>query len=646
MTNSSETNSKPIKKKGPLRTEALIPIFVIILLFGAYAKYFLDHHLAKAIEWAGTMANGAELNVGEVHTSFLKASFELHGLQVTDKNQPTRNLVSIGRIHFQFLWDALLRMKFVVNDASIQDISALARRAKPGFVVPPAPSKSEGPGAIQALESEVTQQAEKQFNKNLLGDVASILGGVDPKDQLKNIEGDLKSSAKIKELQAGLKDKEKEWRERIKTLPQGPEIDDLSKRIKGLKFDAKNPVDFANSVNEAGKILKEADQKFKVVSETGKALNSDFTSYSQSLKMVEDLVNQDLKDLQARLKIPEVNAGEFTKTIFMGLFLKKLGGLRKYYELAQHYMPPKASKEAKSQAAATNLIPPPRGQGKNYRFPREKAYPFFWLQHAEISSHSNPNAEFSGDLSGQIKDLTTDPALLGRPALIEVQGEFPRQDIRGVAIKITLDHTQDTPHEQLALKIASYPVANQQLVSSGDLTLELVKAIGGLDLIANLVGREADVQMATAFTKADFVVDSKTSLIKEILSKTLTNIPVIDLKASARGEWDKLSFSLSSNLGDELARGIKNQIQEKIDQAKGQLRKIIDEKIGSDRQKLNGDFSQIKDSVSGDLGKTESALNNTRKSAQDGIDKQKKQGGLKSLEEEGKKLLKQFNIGG
>ncbi|NJM09721.1 MAG: hypothetical protein HC883_02150 [Bdellovibrionaceae bacterium] len=63
------------------------------------------------IEYVGTQVNGAEVNVGHLNTSFLRASLEIGGIEVTDKNKPERNLVEVGSIKFKMLWDALLRAK-------------------------------------------------------------------------------------------------------------------------------------------------------------------------------------------------------------------------------------------------------------------------------------------------------------------------------------------------------------------------------------------------------------------------------------------------------------------------------------------------------------------------------------------------------
>ena len=61
---------KKKKKQGPIRFSAVIPLTVFIALVVAFNIYFLDSIIKSAIEYGGSEANGAEVNVGSVDTSF------------------------------------------------------------------------------------------------------------------------------------------------------------------------------------------------------------------------------------------------------------------------------------------------------------------------------------------------------------------------------------------------------------------------------------------------------------------------------------------------------------------------------------------------------------------------------------------------
>ena len=116
--NNTPADTKELEKsKGPIRFEAIVPIAIVCAATYFYFALLFDLHLRKGIEWTASYVHGAEVNVAKLHTSFLRGTFRMTGLQVTDKEEPTRNLIVIGDIRFGFLWDALLRAKFVVEDA-------------------------------------------------------------------------------------------------------------------------------------------------------------------------------------------------------------------------------------------------------------------------------------------------------------------------------------------------------------------------------------------------------------------------------------------------------------------------------------------------------------------------------------------------
>ncbi|MBK7891471.1 MAG: hypothetical protein IPJ84_11665 [Bdellovibrionales bacterium] len=198
------SNTPKMKKaKGPIRFEAIIPFCAVVAIIWAYFFFFFDTHARHLIESVGTGAVGAEVNVGSLNTSFWNASLEINGIQVTDKEAPSKNAIELGQIRWKMLWDGLLRGKVVIDDASILDIRLGTTRKHPGRVLPPEPPSTDS--KFDKLKEEALKTAEKQFSQNVLGDAASLLQGTDPAKQLESIGNELKSSARLKELDAELK---------------------------------------------------------------------------------------------------------------------------------------------------------------------------------------------------------------------------------------------------------------------------------------------------------------------------------------------------------------------------------------------------------------------------------------------------------
>lgn len=633
--NSTQGNppAKPAKKKGPLRFEAIVPVSILFALIFAYFHFFFDGHIKSAIEYFGTQVHGAEINVADIRTSFFNARFELDGLQVTDPEKPTRNLFEIGSIRFQMLWDALLRAKIVIPEASILDVKILSPRAKPGKVIPPKP-KAEGGSALTEVQDQALKMAQKEYNQNFLGDVATILGGKDPKDQLQSVVASLNTDGKVKEIEAAFKEKQKKWETKLKELPQAKDFKDYETRIKALKFNQQDPAQFAKDLQEAAKIAKEVDAKVKEIDRSSKELKSDFDTSQQSIKDLEKMVLGDLKDLQSRFKIPDLNPNAIAKNIFMGMIDKKLAGASKYIELARQNLPQKKKED-------NPIVPRKRGDGKTYQFPITTGYPLLWLKKSAISSALGPS-EYSGELKGELTNVTTDPKFVKIPTKLNVAGQFPKMQIFGFSLVAVMDHTTDVPRESLNVSVASFPLQETSLVNSPDATLGLKSAKGQSDLSFVYESQNFEMNLKSKFTELQYQVDSKTPLLKDILNSTMQKIGWLDVNAKAKGTLTNFDVNVNSNLGEALANSFKSTVQAKIDDAKKQLQTMLSEKLGGDKARLQGELAKVQGGLQGDINNIQKDATEAQKSATQSGSK----GGIqpKKIEEEGKKLLKKLGF--
>jgi uncharacterized protein (TIGR03545 family) len=611
----TEENIKPAKekkknkKKGPLRLEAIIPILVILVLTFLYGRYFFDSHLRKGLEWTASKVHGAEVNIGKIQSSFFKGSFSLHNLQVTDKKNPANNMVEVGEVKFQLLWDALLRAKMVVNEAKIENILVDSPRESPGEIFPIEVTDEDSPKneTVAKAEQAILDQSKEQFSDNALGDVATILEGSDPKDQASKIRGQLGAEKKIDELEQLLKTREEEWKKRINSLSQGDELKALTAKVKAIKIDKKKPW---KAAKQYSKITKEIKAKIKEYKDASSNLKNDMGTFKNSIKEVEQLAKKDVADLQKRFKVPDLNLGDFSKGLFGKMFQEKVAGYKKYIDMGRKLMPPKKAAEEK----APTLVPRKRGQGKNYKFTVKGGYPLFWLKNGKISSKSS-TSQFSGDLEGEIKDLTTDPIYLGKPMTVDLNGDFPHQGIKGFKANIIVDHTGDIPTESIQATVRSFPIDGQNLSKSDNVTLGLKKATGSSKLNGKMREGKLNIHLRNRFTKVDYLVEANNKNVREILTGVVNRIPIITLNARATGSWSDINWNLSSNLGKEISNGVKAEVNAKVAQAKAKIKKMVDDKVLGKKKKLEEKYAKAKEQMNKVLNKQEDKVQSTGKNA-------------------------------
>ena len=639
MTNSTD---KPKKGKGPIRTEAIVPAIIVFVLFAAYGHFFFDSHLRKALEWTGSYVHGAEINIAKTKTSLIGGFLEIHGIQVTDKKTPENNLVAIGKIRFEILWDALLRMKFVVNDAAIEQIEIQSKRKKKGWVRPPSSNPKDG-NAIEKLEANALAQLQEDQSQNVLGDLAQIAGGVDEDDVLKNIQGQLKAEKKIDELEKALKEKEAEWKKRIDELPDKKEFDSLSKQAKGLKFNAKDPKQFAKDLKTLNKLVKEADEKVKLFKSTGKGLKTDVNTFDKEISSVEDLIKKDIEDIERRLKIPKIDGANFSKSLFMRMISGKVVEFQKYAAVAREYMPPpKAERNPEEK-----LVPRKRGEGENIKFRRTVGYPVFWIQKTSISSRATESG-FSGNIEGALTDLTNNQKLIDKPTLLSFKGDFPNQGIADITGLVTVDHRSDEkPIDKLDMNVGSFPVKNLKLSDSSDVKLDLTRADGSSRVIAELEDQTIKMKVWNSFVNTQYDMKADSKVVSEILDNVLGGIPKVTVNAEVTGSISDIDLSINSNLGKELSKGFSRYMKEKTDAIKKKIDNQIRGRVDAEKKKLDSQFNKLKSGVDKTLkGKEkeiQQAKNEVKQSSKSKTDASKKE--LKDdLKKKGKDLLKKLKF--
>lgn len=625
MTENTEKKVKKPKKKGPIRYEAIVPVLILSLITFIYFSFYFDHHLKKVFEYVGTQANGAEVNLDGVRTSFLTGSFDMDRLQITDPAQPSHNSLEVGNVHFQYLWDALLRMKFVVEDASINNIQLMKPRSSPGFVLPPKPAS---PSKIEALQNEVMAQVKNKYGTNVLGDVIALLEGGDPKDQLEKIRGELKSELRAKAMVADVSAKKELWDGRIKQLSDTSKLKDIETQVQAISKE-KGVLQQAQGVKKLTDLLKEVEKQYKEVQSASKQLQAEVNAVAEYPKELQRLVNEDVNSLKDRFQIPKIDFKDMAMHLFAGQFAHYIAKARTYQAMAEQYIPEKKEQE--------EVIPPKRSEGESFEFPITKGYPFFWLKRAAISSQGTKDS-YSGNVSGELTHVTTAPKQINKPLRLDLQGDFPTAQIMGVKALFTLDFTREIGRQSALIQVNSFQVPEKLFVNDDKIKFGFLNAIGTSTISANLERENVKMSWISALNKPQFIIETQNKLAKEILGNVVNSIPVININGSAAGTFKDLKLNITSNLGEELGQGFRKEIGLKVADAQNKLTSMVEEKINQPKEQLMSQIGGNNKNLA-QLGNLQEVYKKNEDRIKAEIEKLKK-GSTNDLKDKGKKLLK------
>jgi uncharacterized protein (TIGR03545 family) len=363
--------------------------------------------------------------------SFIKGNVHISKIELTNRETPNFNSIELADVKFDLNWDALLRVKFVIEEIAVEGVQFMSKRTSPGKVAPPEPESNE-PGFAQQLQGKALNKLDKDNQNNILGDAAQFLKTGKFDDQIKNIEGQLASKKLLEDLNTKWTAKRTEWDAKIKALPTGPELTALNERFNKVKFkDFANLQEFDASVKEVNSIVKEIDSKTQQVQELKSQLDTDLKSIDQDYKTLDQQIKTDISTIKTRFKIPKIDAASFTKSLFMSYLTPHMQKLDNYKALATKYLPPKYAKmvngEKIESEADDRIQPHPRNEGVIYEFPRTNGYPMFWIQKISLSSKSNSKADY-GDFTGLISNVTSNQRQIGKPTIIKINGSFNKMN--------------------------------------------------------------------------------------------------------------------------------------------------------------------------------------------------------------------------
>lgn len=573
------TSSPPKKKaKGPIRIEAVAPLGILVALVVVYFTLFFDLHMRLMLQWGLSKANGAEVNIAAFRTSFARGSLKISGIACTSPDAPTTNRLEIGEVAVRLNTDALLRAKWVIEEMGFRDILSGTARAKPGYVYPPSPPNPDSPmGKILARIQEEAAQSG-------LGQLSQLLKGFNPNEELKKLSNvsNLKSLKNIQELQTRLSAKQAEWTKALATVPGQAQIAAMQSKIAGIRVGG-NPAEVQGQISSATSLVGETQGLVNDVKSKGAALTSDVVGFGKSISEVDQWIAADRRELESRLHLPQVDSKNLTHQLLGPKILGYVAQAQDLIQLARSKtaQSPGDKKSAKSER-------PPR-RGVNYEFGRVNAYPGFWLKRADMTSTGGHSAS-GGDVTGLATDWTTNPKLVGKHSVADIQASFPKRGIEGVELGARLEQLKQPEVDRVKVVLGALPMGAISLSESSDLKLSIPSSRARARLNGEFSGENVLIAGDIGLRDATYSISAQ-GLMRELLTEATQGLAQVSIGVKITGTWDDLSVTLTSNLGDALSNAFKKRLEKQLNEVRAKIDKLIDEKVGKPKRELTDKYA-------------------------------------------------------
>lgn len=572
------------------RWSGLLGFIATVAIISALWLLFAGTMVRHGIEYAGSGAVGAEVNLDDADVGIAPLQLRLTRLQVTDPSQPTNNMVEFQSAVASLDFWKLLMGQVVIEEMSIDGLRFDTQREHPGVVK-----------AKQAKTSK--EQLKEKAAKALTG-----MGVELPSIQTILEKEPLLVSSRSEELQTAYAEEQAKLEALQASLPDEKLRQQYQQRLKALTESK------PQTVAELNQHKRELDQLKQEIRQTKQTLSTAKEQAQQSQQKLQNKLTQlkaapgeDLRHLSSKYSLSQGGALNLSGLLFGNKVQTWSTKALYWYSLAKPYL-------GKSEAAPEEAARPERASGRYIRFPSSNPTPDFLIREARLQV----TLPF-GDVTGQLRDVTHQPGILGRPATLKIDAEKLKGAER-LEVDGTFDHIKpDNANDTLRFKLTALKLDDVKLVSRENFPFELSQAMTNLDGKLSIRGDAIDADFSGQFSQARFAAEAKEGIAGEI-AKAMTSIDRFNIDGGISGTLSAPKISLSSDLDKRLNQQLQQRIKAKQAEFENKLRSALEERIARPQGEYSGKLDEVQSlqtNLQGQIDEYEKMLQANISGAQD-----------------------------
>lgn len=564
-----------------IRKSGLI-IFSAFAITGIAFWFLMLNPMVKClIETKGSELNEARIDVGSVKFSFIPAGVTIKGLQVTDKENPMRNLFTAGIINVKLDGGALFKKKIVINDLAAEDVMLNTERKKSGAIKKYKTKKEVGAEKTRTSEELKTPEFTMPNAKDVLSDI------------------ELKSVTLAKALQGDIEKSKAKWEKRLKELPNEKtfkkhkaDYEELKSSSKGGGFGG-----ILKSLSGGGKLAKDIKSDIKEINKAKKDFNKELASFKARAKEINIAKKEDVKLIADKYGSPEGLAKNISKALFgpkVEGYVGKALSLYKRYKPKSTGVKGKPVEEVKSRKKIFS---------QNILFKETNPSPNFLLKNALVSITMAGEEGSKTALKGTLKNISSEPSLLKEPALLEFKGN-KFSSVEKVNVDAILDHRKsDTYSDKGDFDIRSLAFNNAVVSETDKLKLTLLKGYGNFKGNINIsdgkIKSTVDIKLSdTKFSKLETGKDSE---MMTALNSALMGASSMTFNIKIDGDITHPSVRVKSSADKLIKNAMASVVKGKADQFKKDLNSELTSKLSGPKEKIKSSLGGLTSSIDSPL---------------------------------------------
>ncbi|MFH0948363.1 MAG: TIGR03545 family protein [Elusimicrobiota bacterium] len=561
-----------------IRWKAVLPTLIISIITVIFTIFFADGIIKKITISVGETVFGAKVEIVSVQTKLKNMAIEIKGIQIANKNDVWKNLIEINRIGFAIKPVPLLSKKMIIDEMTVNGMKWGTTRKISGALPPKKQKKQkkEKPDItdkiIASLKNKTDQEASNLAAVSDVKMVQSNLKNIDVK-KLVNI-AELSSLKEIETSKSSLAEKEAKYKTLISEMNTDAKVKEITEILENAKdIEIKSAADIPSAKEKISKLKdakKSSEKLFGEIKNTKNNVASDFGEGKDIIKKINDLKDSDYKNIMSKLKVPDLSAGNITKTLIGPIWIERFNNILYYIKLVRKYTPSSAGKEDKKLLNK-------RQKGMDVVFIKEKNLPGMLIEKIALSGTTG-----AIDFSGRVLDITSNPVLLGIPTTAKIEGKNQKKQLLLTAIS---DHTKDIAKDSFNITIVGMKPEDINMDKLGNL---LFVEDGDVNITANfeMLGTDFNSIVDMTMKNVRFATPERETDSQRIFKQILKNVKDINVAAQFINKGEDTSFNIKSNLDDIFKQGINNLIGESLKEAKAKIKAELDKQVESKKKEL------------------------------------------------------------
>lgn len=560
-------------------TRILIVVAVVLLLrhgLGPVASYVTVKGLQSA--------TGAKVEIGSTEVGLFPPSIRYQHFRVADPrdDKAMRDALRADSIVLELDGEAMLHRRWVAREGSIKGLQIGASRETSGHF-------------------EYEEETEPLSASDHPGMISQLLGGVSDRleDQATQATEDLETVRRSRAIKA-------RWEQEYAALAARAKA--LEEKIRQSKSTAKqieNPLRDWDKIGNTVSMADEARAELKSILVTLESIPVRFQADMASMEQAKQI------DLD---RIDQYVPGNLRDTKNFGVDLVT-GAVREQIATFKEYW------EGGRKLANYTVVAPDseRGRGVDIDLLGRNRQPEILIRKCEVEGLMRADGN-AYTMTGTIENMTPSPTLLKEPLRATLRLEGPHL----VNVDYVRDRRAGNDIDRLTLH---WPQSKVKQLKLGNDQHAMVTASGGQ--------REIWVQMRSqngrirgqfiskqTGVNLDLAVDSMYDSLPatDALRQSLAAVDTVTINAGFSGDWDNLTTSVDTNLGDILQEAANKAITTQLAATKADMNRRVSEAFVAEQNKLNEWFTAKQTDARSLTAKADSLLEEMGRKLLDGVD--------------------------